>query len=130
MKLVLAVVAGAALSPLFLGAADESTWPCGFTNDLAKQGARIMWLSPTDTAKRATRRVEPKLPPTLRVSGELTVDIVIGTDGHVKCTRVTKGHPILKAALLEAARQWEFAPYELGSKPKAICGRLLFKLRQ
>jgi hypothetical protein len=28
----------------------------------------------------------------------LTKDVMIGADGHVKCVRAQKGHPILKAS--------------------------------
>lgn len=111
-------------------AAEERPWPCGLEKELFKRDGKIVWLAPAEVEKRATKRVAPKLPPTLRVAGEVTADIVIGTDGHVKCARVLKGHPILKAAVLEAALQWEFTPYQAASSPRMVCGHLVFKLRQ
>ena len=117
------------LMPVFM-AAEERSWPCGLEKELLRRGGKVVWLSPAEVEKQATQRVAPKLPPTLRVAGEIIADIVIGTDGHVKCARVLKGHPILKAAVLEAARQWEFTPYQAASIPQTVCGHLVFRLRQ
>jgi hypothetical protein len=124
-----ALLIGLAVLPALPQAAEE-VWPCGLGNDVLKRGKTVVWLSADELDRRATRRVAPKLPPTLRVTGSITVDVIIGTDGKVKCVRAQKGHPILKKSAFEAARDWIFTPYEVNGRPRLVCGRLLFKVCQ
>jgi hypothetical protein len=111
-------------------ATPEATWPCGAESDLVNQGGKIVWLSPEQLDKRALQRTPVKIPPTLRINGTITVDIIIGVDGHVKCVRALKGHPILKKAAMEAAQEWVFSPYESDHRQRAVCGHLLFEVHQ
>lgn len=55
--------------------------------------------------------VAPKYPTlTLagRVYGEVTVRVTIDRAGAVKTAKVTEGHPMLREAAVNAARQWRF----------------------
>jgi len=55
--------------------------------------------------------VAPKYPTlTLagRVYGEVLVRVTIDHAGAVKDTKVTEGHPMLREAAVDAARQWKF----------------------
>lgn len=128
-KVLVALLFGLAVLSV-LSRADGEAWPCGLERDVLKIGKSTIWLSPDELNRRATRRIAPKLPPTLRVTGSITVDIIIGRDGQVKCARVQKGHPILKKAALEAAWGWMFRPYEINERPMVVCGHLLFKVSQ
>ena len=130
MKAVsLALLIGLAVLPAPAPTHDK-VWPCGLGSDVLKRGNTVVWLSSDELDWRATRRVAPKLPPTLRVAGSITVDVIIGTDGQVKCARAQKGHPILREASVEAARDWIFTPYEVAGSRHVVCGRLLFKVSQ
>jgi hypothetical protein len=130
MKLVsVALLTGLAVLPAF-PQANEQAWPCGLGSEVLKRGKAIVWLSSDELDRRATQRVAPKLPPTLRVAGSITVDVIIGIDGQVKCVRTQKGHPILKKAAIEAARGWTFRPYEVDGRRQVVCGHLLFKVSQ
>jgi TonB family protein len=55
--------------------------------------------------------VAPKYPTlTLagRVYGEVTVRVTLDRAGAVKAAKVTEGHPMLREAAVNAARQWRF----------------------
>jgi hypothetical protein len=130
MKAVsIALLVGLAALPA-LPQRSGQVWPCGLGGDVLKRGKVVVWLPFDELDRRATRRVALKLPPTLRVAGSVTVDVIIGADGQVKCVRAQKGHPILKKAAIEAARDWTFRPYDLDGSPQVVCGHLLFKVSQ
>ena len=55
--------------------------------------------------------VAPEYPPIAvagRVSGVVSVRVVIGDSGVVTQADVIQGHPMLKTAALEAAQKWRF----------------------
>jgi periplasmic protein TonB len=51
-----------------------------------------------------------------RVTGTVEIEITIGTDGHVKSARATKGDPRLRTTALEAVKQWIYRPATLNGK--------------
>jgi TonB family protein len=57
------------------------------------------------------RPVYPDRPKAAGVSGVVTLNAVIGTDGAIRDVRAISGpDPALEAAAVEAVRQWEFSP--------------------
>ena len=40
----------------------------------------------------------------------MRIEVVIGTDGEIKSTKVLGGHPILAQAAIDALRKWKYAP--------------------
>ena len=53
------------------------------------------------------------------VEGTVVVQALVGTDGHVRDTRIVRSIPLLNGAALEAVRQWRFKPAATGGKPVA-----------
>jgi protein TonB len=76
--------------------------------------------------EQAAEKVRPKYPPSCRCLGNVTAECVIDQRGKVICVRVTKGHPILRATVIEAVKQWRFKPYLQNGKTAAIYGQLEF----
>ncbi|HKQ76336.1 MAG TPA: TonB family protein [Blastocatellia bacterium] len=77
----------------------------------------------------ATRKVQPVYPATARtakMSGSVQVQITIDESGEVINAQVINGHPILRDASLQAAKQWRFKPTELSGKPVKAQGILSF----
>jgi protein TonB len=77
----------------------------------------------------AIRRVQPPYPPiakAARASGAVQVQVTIGEDGRVIDAAVVSGHPLLRDAALQAARQWAFKPTELSGVPVKVQGVLTF----
>jgi len=77
----------------------------------------------------AIRKVQPPYPPIAKAAGAegpVQVQVLISETGEVLEATVISGHPLLREATLEAARQWQFKPTELSSKPVKVQGVLTF----
>ncbi|MDX2030810.1 MAG: energy transducer TonB [Blastocatellia bacterium] len=80
------------------------------------QGAGIKRVQPTypDVAKAA------------RAEGAVQVQVNVSETGQVTEATAVSGHPLLRDAAVEAARQWEFKPTELQGKAVKVQGILTF----
>jgi TonB family protein len=77
----------------------------------------------------AIKKVQPPYPPiakAARASGPVQVQILIGETGEVIDATVMAGHPLLRDAALQAARQWVFKPTELSGVAVKVQGVLTF----
>ncbi len=77
----------------------------------------------------AVRRVQPLYPPLAKaagVQGAVQVQLTISEKGEVEAAEVVSGHPLLRDASLEAARQWVFKPTELEGRPVKVQGIITF----
>jgi TonB family protein len=54
------------------------------------------------------------------VEGLVKVQVLVGEGGRVVSAEVLDGPPLLRDAALDAARQWEFKPYEVDGKPVKV----------
>src|SRR5262245_44140119 len=78
---------------------------------------------------KAIKKVQPPYPPiakAARASGAVQVQVIIGETGEVIEASVISGHPLLRDAALQAARQWLFQPTELSAVPVKVQGILTF----
>lgn len=66
------------------------------------------------TLSRLSPPVFPPLARVARVNGEVEIALQVRQDGSVESAAVVKGHPLLKAAALDSARQSEFECRECG----------------
>jgi TonB family protein len=77
----------------------------------------------------AVKRVPPAYPAVAKaagVEGAVQVQVLIGETGQVVSAEALTGHPLLRDAALEAARQWEFKPTTLEGKPVKVKGVTTF----
>jgi TonB family protein len=77
----------------------------------------------------AVRRAEPTYPPLAKaaeVSGTVVVEITVDEEGNVIAASVVSGHPLLRDAAVEAARQWQFTPTTLQGEAVKVIGTLTF----
>jgi len=77
----------------------------------------------------AIKKVQPPYPPiarAARASGAVQVQVLIGETGEVIEATVIAGHPLLRDAALQAARQWVFKPTELSGVAVKVQGILTF----
>src|SRR4029077_3486850 len=58
--------------------------------------------------------IYPPLARAARVSGDVAIALRIGQDGGVESAEVLRGHPLLKAAALDSARQSKFECHDCG----------------
>jgi periplasmic protein TonB len=77
----------------------------------------------------ALQRIKPTYPMVAqhaRISGVVMVLVTISEEGRVIEVIVISGHPFLRDAAAEAARQWVFAPTRLSRVPVKVQGILSF----
>jgi len=68
-------------------------------------------------------RVEPKYPPlaiAAHISGQVDLEGIIATDGHIRSLHALSGNPLLVPAALDAVRQWVYEPTLLNEKPVEV----------
>lgn len=63
------------------------------------------------------------------ISGSVNVAIVIGTNGNVISAEAVSGHPLLRAAAVEAARLATFKPTLLSGVPVEVSGVLVYNFQ-
>ncbi|MCC6328178.1 MAG: TonB family protein [Acidobacteria bacterium] len=71
----------------------------------------------------------PPYPPAaraVRASGAVTVQVVIGESGEVISAQPVAGHPLLRAAAVEAARGAKFSPTLLSGDPVKVSGVIIY----
>jgi len=61
-----------------------------------------------------------------RISGQVVVELVLDVGGNTKELKVIEGDPILSAAVLDAVKQWRFAPTQLDDDPVEVKLRIPF----
>jgi protein TonB len=62
----------------------------------------------------------PELAKLAHISGEVSVQAIIGRDGRLLNLRAISGHPLLVEAALNAVRQWRYRPYLLNGQPVEV----------
>jgi protein TonB len=78
---------------------------------------------------KATKKVSPAYPPiarAARAAGKVEVQVTISEQGEVIEALVVSGHPLLRDAAVDAAKQWVFTPTELSGVPVKVQGVLAF----
>ena len=64
--------------------------------------------------------VYPAVAQSARVSGVVTIEATIGSDGKVIDAKVVRSIPLLDQAALDAVRQWEYLPTMLNGVPVPV----------
>ncbi|HWQ32257.1 MAG TPA: energy transducer TonB [Blastocatellia bacterium] len=78
------------------------------------------------TAIRKVQPVYPAIAKAARVQGPVQVQVEISEEGQVTSVAVLSGHPLLRDAAVQAARQWLWRPTLLGNVPVRVQGVLTF----
>jgi periplasmic protein TonB len=75
------------------------------------------------TEARLIHQVAPNYPAqarTLRLAGNVTLNVTVAEDGSVRNVGVVNGPSLLAAAAIEAVRQWRYTPSLLNGSPVAV----------
>ncbi|HKR61471.1 MAG TPA: energy transducer TonB [Pyrinomonadaceae bacterium] len=78
---------------------------------------------------KAVSLPKPEYPPiarNARVSGPVTVEIVIDESGNVISANAVSGHPMLRQSAVNAARQAKFSPTILAGRPTRVTGVITY----
>jgi outer membrane biosynthesis protein TonB len=105
----------------------QTQLPCSDQGNLVtdSKGA-IVVLSSKEMDRQAIHKVKPRFPISCRCSGTVTAYLRISPNGEVECSKVINGHPLLRAAVADAVKQWVFKPSQAGDT-KSRLGRLIFR---
>jgi protein TonB len=77
-------------------------------------------------------RVEPVYPDLARrarISGEVKLEGVIGTDGRIRELKALSGNPLLSRAALDAVSQWLYRPTTLNGDPVEVIAPITVTFR-
>jgi TonB family protein len=69
---------------------------------------------------RDVRAVYPAAAQADRVSGAVTLELLIGPDGKVRDLRVLRSSPIFEKSAIDAARRWEYEPTLINGMPVSV----------
>lgn len=119
----------APVPPVTASGEAKPTAPAPSSDDRPPDGTKIIRKSGGVLQTSAIKRVQPDYPPlamTAQVSGAVQVEIVVNEEGTVTSARAVDGHPLLRSAAVEAARQWQFNPTLLEGVPVRVLATLTF----
>lgn len=77
----------------------------------------------------ATNRIQPQYPAVAKAAGAegpVQVQVTVNENGEVMSAEAISGHPLLREAAVEAARQWSFKPTTIEGKSVKTRGTLTF----
>lgn len=77
-------------------------------------------------AKHGPPPVYPAVAKAAKAEGRVVVEVTVNESGRVESANAVEGHPLLRQAAVDAARQWEFAPTQLQGKAVKVVGRISF----
>jgi len=101
------------------------------TESLAANGAGMLDVG--SLVERATQRLAPSYPPAARaarVSGVVTVYVVVNEKGSVEEVRRAAGPSLLRRAAEDAVRRWKFRPETRDGQPVKVAGHIAFNFAQ
>src|SRR5829696_2549728 len=78
---------------------------------------------------KATSLPKPPYPPAaraVRAAGAVTVQVLIDESGSVVSASAVNGHPLLRAAAVQAARGARFSPTQLSGQPVKVSGVITY----
>jgi protein TonB len=78
---------------------------------------------------KAVNLVKPPYPAAaraVRASGAVNVQVIIDESGRVTSATATSGHPLLRAAAVQAAQQSKFSPTMLSGQPVKVSGVIVY----
>ena len=119
-------------------APNSSTSTSNAANFAANQGPVLTSSTPSGSPKtvsggvlnsRAISLPKPEYPEIARaanVSGLVNVEVTVDVKGNVVAASAVSGHPLLRAAAVNAARNAKFTPTLLGGQPVKVTGVITY----
>jgi protein TonB len=92
----------------------------------------VVRLTSVLTQGRVLRKAQPTYPAiakAARIQGQVQIQISISETGAVTDAILLSGHPLLREAALQSAKQWHFIPTELNGQRVRAIGLLTFNFK-
>jgi len=90
---------------------------------VSQESPQVLRISAATAEQSVLKKVEPiypQLAKAARVEGIVIVSIIISPEGKARPERAISGHPILIQSVMVAVHQWEYRPYLLEGKLRAV----------
>ena len=81
-------------------------------------------------AKNLVKPAYPTAAQAVRAEGAVNVQVTIDEEGSVISAAAVSGHPLLRSAAVEAARQSKFSPTMLSGQPVKVTGVIVYNFAQ
>jgi hypothetical protein len=120
MKLLIAI-----LLLFFQSSQPPDKWECcKDSKPLHKE--QLVHVKPSELNKRVVTCAVPHLPAMFDGQSTVIFQVQIDEEGSIRCARVISGgqNPIMRAAGIEAAKEWRFKPLIVHGKAKRYVGIL------
>jgi protein TonB len=85
----------------------------------SSEPTRLTHVQPPRLIKRVSP-IYPLVPRKAHIEGVVSIEAVTDIYGRVVKIRVTSGHPLLRAAAVQAVKQWIYEPYILNGIPRPV----------
>ena len=103
--------------------AQSVQWECAQKEALVRTPTGApRWVDESEMSRRTIKRATANVPKAFRVEACITVEVLVGKSGAVKCARSTQGHPLLRAAAIKSVKGSRFQPWVEGGRPIAYLG--------
>jgi TonB family protein len=91
-------------------------------------------LSAHEATQLLLNQIKPDYPPIAHanyIEGQVQMELMVGTDGHVRRAHVLRGQALLAASALKAIRRWVYRPFvtPTGPIPFSTQVKVVFDLR-
>jgi TonB family protein len=83
-------------------------------------GDEVIRIEPQEAQKAVVEKVDPTYPEmakTMKLTGDVQLNVVIAETGSVESVKVLSGNPLLTGSARKAMKQWRFTPIERDGKP-------------
>jgi hypothetical protein len=104
---------------------------CGEHPKLFRNQSGIVWFTPDEMEKMATRRIEPVMPRSASVThydGFVTFKVLVATNGDIGCIWDSAGKADFIRAVNEALQYWRYKPMRMDGKPIEFVGVVKFRV--
>jgi periplasmic protein TonB len=91
--------------------------PVLITLDMLVMESKLITKTPVQMPQEALKK---------RIGGRVVVQLILDVRGNIKELKALEGNPILSGAVLDAVKQWRFAPTKLDGDPVEVDLRVPF----
>ena len=104
--------------------------PCEYDGKLLRQSQHKIKLFTSDEMKARATYKQDIFGAIKQTDIKVTaiVDVLVGPDGQVVCTKSLIGDPMVNHSVEDALRKWKFSQAEMNGKRVAYLGRMEFTL--
>lgn len=107
-------------------------WPCIDEVAKAESGGHKIRVSAAVSSHAVQKQVLPDISDLAgkELDSLVIVNVILDTNGNVACAEAAQGNTDLFARSIEAAKQWQFMPYQLNNETLVVDTYIQFKYQK